>query len=265
MSNFQHRTSGNVHIVAAAGQVQMVMLVRKRKELFTEFIEREAKEQRLKMVINGSFVDLGWALKTSTFVANAAIDPSESHPVGEVIQEGNMIAGSSERNKFYFSQNTCGRERFTTGLGNPPSSSCAAIGGIAPIISDGLPYGLLNTYKSGVPAGAPADREVDAKFVPFLTQKSNSMFKNLQNGGTWLGKTAIGFSSKSKALIVLVQQDGSQGLSALEFRQVFIANDVDNAVFLDGSNSATLFYEGEFLVKPADRKNSYLTVAVGFK
>ena len=48
-------------------------------------------------------------------------------------------------------------------------------------------------------------------------------------------------------------------------RTIFPNRRADNAVFLDCSDSATLYYDGKFLVKPGSHKNEYLTVAVGFK
>ena len=265
MGSFVHKTSGNTHIVAAAGGIEMVMLVRDRKEFFTAFIEREVAARKLKAVINGSFVNLGKLASLSVVMGSSPLDPAESSAVGEVIQDGHIVAGSSSSGKFHFSQNTCGADRFTTGLGDPPVSSCAAVGGIAPIVSDGLAYGSINRYRSGVPMGAPATGNVDAKYLPFLTQKSNLMFSDLLNRGASVGKTAIGFSSKSKALIMLVQEDGTNGLNANEIRSVFVANSVENAVFLDCSDSATLYYDGKFLVNPGKNKNEFLTIAVGFK
>jgi hypothetical protein len=40
---------------------------------------------------------------------------------------------------------------------------------------------------------------------------------------------------------------------------------MDNAVFMDCSNSATLLYDSKFEVRPSGHKNEYLNVAVGFK
>lgn len=265
MGQFVNKRSGATHIVAGAGGVEMMMLVRSKKEYFTEFIEREAKAKKLRMVINGSFIALGKLAAMSVVTTSGALDPSSSTPVGQVVQDGNIVAGTSSTGKFHFSQNTCGVERFSVGLGDPPVSSCAAIGGIAPIIVDGLPYGGYNTYKAGVPAGAPVTGDVGAKFRPFLTQKSNLMYASVLGRGATVGKTAIGYSSSKKSTLVLVQQEGTNGLDADEFRSVFIANTIDNAVFLDCSDSATLYYDGKFLARPGEDKNEFLTVAVGFK
>ena len=58
---------------------------------------------------------------------------------------------------------------------------------------------------------------------------------------------------------------GAAGLDANGIRTIFIGAKISNAVFLDCSDSATLFFEGKFLVTPGPVKNQYLTVAVGFK
>ncbi len=140
MANFVHKLSGATHIIAAANGVQMVMLVRTAKELFTEFVEREAKQQGLKVVINGSFIDVSYAAGALASASGNAQDASASSPVGLVIQEGRVLGGSNSTGKYHFSQNVCGTERFSVGVGDAPASSCAAIGGLAPIVSNGLAY-----------------------------------------------------------------------------------------------------------------------------
>jgi hypothetical protein len=266
MAFFAHRVGGGAHVVAGYGGVQMVMLVRSKKEYFTDFITREAKEKNLKLVINGSFSDLGLLNQIWTYSAgNSALDASLVTPVGQVIQKGKVLAGKSEVQKFQLSQGECDDETFSVGKGNPNANACAAIGGVAPILVGGFPHGVGNLYKPGVPAGAPLENEVAPKFMPFLVQKNNAMYKYFQSQGPYLGKTAIGYSSSTKTTLIIVQHDGDPGLTADEFRSVYQSNDVDNAVFLDGSTSSTLYYDGNFLVRPSQNKNEYLTVAIGFK
>jgi len=265
MSAFEHRLSGGTHIIAGVSGVQMTMLVRNRKEYFTDFIEREAKAKGLKVVINGSFIDLSFASSVAVRARSAALDASESTPVGQIIQDGKLLAGTSSTGKFNFSQDTCGLEKFSASLGNPPLSACSAVGGIAPIIIDGLSYGAQNAYKVGVPKGAPLTGDVDAKFKPFLTQKSNAMFATLLARGGTVGKTAIGYSNSKQTLFILSQADGVAGFDANGIRTILIGNNVSNAVFLDCSDSSTLYYNGKFLVRPGTDKNEFLTVAVGFK
>ena len=80
-----------------------------------------------------------------------------------------------------------------------------------------------------------------------------------------LGKTAIGYSTSERTLFVVSQAHGESGLDANGIRANFINRRVNNAVFLDCSDSATLFYNGNFVIKPGEDKNEFLTVAVGFK
>ena len=265
MAKFTCKAIDGTQQVEGTGDIQMVMLVRRSTEYFTEFIEREAKAKGLKLVVNGSFINLSHATKIAVYMSGSARDASESTPNGEVIQEGKLLGGIESPGKFNFSQNTCGTQKFSAGMGNPPQSSCSAIGGIAPILVDGFPYGAQNVYKAGVPAGAPLTGDVDAKFKPFLTQKSNAMFNIVLGLGDTGGKTAVGYSTAMQKLLVIVQQDGAPGRDANDFRTMFANRRADNAVFLDCSDSATLYYDGKFLVKPGSHKNEYLTVAVGFK
>ncbi len=264
MTTFTYSLSGGTYIIEGTGSVQMIMLVRSRKEYFTDFIEREVKVKGLKVVVNGSFIDLSFASSIAVRLRDAALDASESMPLGEVIQDGKLLAGTSSTGKFNFSQVTCGK-KFSAGLGNPSSSSCSAVGGIAPIIIDGLPYGAQNVYKAGVPIGAPPIGDVDAKFKPFLTQKSNAMFATLLSRGGTVGKTSVGYSNIKQKLFILSQANGLSGFDANGIRTIFVGNNVNNAVFLDCSDSSTLYYDGKFLVRPGVDKNEFLTVAVGFK
>lgn len=52
------------------------------------------------------------------------------------------------------------------------------------------------------------------------------------------------------------------GRSSMSF---MILEGADNAVFLDGSDSATLYFDGKFIIRPGENKNEFLSVAVGFK
>ena len=265
MAKFVHSLSGGTHILAGAGGVQMVMLVRNKKETFTDFIAREAKAQSLSVVVNGSFIDLTRATQVLVHLGNSPLDPSDATPTGQVIQEGKLLSGISSPGKFSFAQDTCGKARYSAAQGNPPASACSAIGGIAPIVIDDLPYGDRNLYKQGVPAGAPTTGLVDAAYLPFLTQKSNTMFADVLKRGGDVGKTAIGYSNAKQCMLILSQSHGAAGLDANGIRTVFVGAKVSNAVFLDCSDSATLYFDGKFLVTPGPVKNEYLTVAVGFK
>lgn len=47
MTDFKLSNIGNTQILACTGGVQMIMLVRRSKEYFTDFIKRAAQEYRL--------------------------------------------------------------------------------------------------------------------------------------------------------------------------------------------------------------------------
>jgi exopolysaccharide biosynthesis protein len=131
---------------------------------------------------------------------------------------------------------------------------------------NGRPFGTINTYSSGVPAAAPLTGDVDPKYQKYLLQKSNTMFTTLLGGGTPMGKVAMGYSTAGQKLLIVVQADGdTKGIDVEKVRTMFTVASVDNAVFLDCSNSATLWYDGKFEVKPSQHKDEYLDIAVGFK
>lgn len=265
MTSFSYLFKGGTHIVTSVDNVQMLMLVRKKKEFFTDFIANEAKAKALKVAVNGSYIDLTFGSSVAVLTKSDPLDPSEATPIGQVIQDGKLLAGTNSTGKFNFSQDTCGTQKFSASLGNPPKSACSAIGGIAPILVGGLAYGAQNLYRAGVPSGAPLTGDVDAKFRPYLTQKSNAMFSKLLSLGGEVGKVAIGYSNSTQKLVVLAQEHGKTGFDANGIRTIFIGAGVNNAVFLDCSDSATLFYDGKLLAKPGTNKNEFLTIAVGFK
>ncbi|HLK65624.1 MAG TPA: phosphodiester glycosidase family protein [Bryobacteraceae bacterium] len=266
MATFKLTRIGALYLIEATGKVDMVTLTRTSKEYFTDFVSREAKAQKLKVVVNGSFTDLSSFNSIAVQITSGPLDPSESKPIGEVIEQGKQIAGSSSPGKFYFSQNTCGVDTFTSGQGDPPGTSCAAVGGVAPIVVNGMPYGTFNQYGAGVPADAPMTGDVEPKYQKYLTEKSNAMFTQLLGKGASVGKVAIGYSNAKQKLLLVVQQDGNAaGLDAKGVRAIFTAAGAENAVFMDCSNSATLWYDGKIEVAPSNHKNEYLNVAVGFK
>jgi len=80
VGSFKCTSSGGRHLVEGTDAVQMVMLVRRTKEYFTDFIAREAKARGLKVVVNGSYIDLSWGAKMAVMTSGAALDSAESIP-----------------------------------------------------------------------------------------------------------------------------------------------------------------------------------------
>lgn len=265
MANFKLFTLGSMRMVTGTDCVEMFMLVRKKKEYFTDFIAGEAKKHGLKVVVNGSFIDLTYMTASRVLTGSDPIDAADAQAIGHVIQNAKLLTGSSAAGKFYFSQNTCGEDKFSAGSGNPPQSSCSAIGGIAPIIVNGLPYGTQNLFKPGAPEAGNLTGDVKKELLPFLVQKSNAMYSGILRRGQTVGKTALGYSSTKQKLILISQADQATGWDADGVRQRMILEGADNAVFLDCSDSATLYFDGKFIIRPGENKNEFLSVAVGFK
>ena len=264
MPSFQSSQSGGAQIVECTdGIPEMIMVVRRSRTLFTDFIAAQAKRLGLKVVVNGSFIDLSFGAQIAALAEPT--DPDDSKPVGQVIQHEKLLAGTEASGKFSFAQETCGTKNYSVSLGNPKPTACAAIGGVAPIVVDGLPYGARNVYRAGAPADAPVTGDVDAKLKPFLQQKSNLMFSQLLARGKTVGKTAVGYSAAQQRLLVVVQPHGADGPDADRVRTMFVERKIENAVFLDCSDSSTLYFAGRFLVRPGSHKDHYLSVAVGFR
>ena len=108
------------------------------------------------------------------------------------------------------------------------------------MIIDGRPYAPANVYSENVPAGAPASGEPGPQYEPYLEQRSNhgyAVYSNLPDG---TGKTVVAHSSQNNSLIILTQPHGSSGQSMDSIRDSLHSQNVDNAIILDGSDSAAM-------------------------
>ena len=65
-------------------------------------------------------------------------------------------------------------------------------------------------------------------------------------------------------LMVCVQPNGAAGMSLEAFKLWLLSIGCDNAVFLDGSDSATLHASGRFWIKPGMLKDHGNTIGLAF-
>jgi hypothetical protein len=76
MATFKQSRVGALYVIEATGRLQMSVMTRTRKERFTDFVDREAKGQGLKVVVNGSFTDLSFWDSVAAQVFDDPLDPS---------------------------------------------------------------------------------------------------------------------------------------------------------------------------------------------
>jgi hypothetical protein len=128
-----------------------------------------------------------------------------------------------------------------------------------------LAYGTSNQYKPGAPGAPPAIGQPPVADAPFLQQRSNATFTSIENRDSSTGKTILASSFAQRKIIIIVQPNGAAPAPTYTtLRNQLAALWVDQAVFLDGSDSVFMWFGGSFVVQPGGYKNNLDTVAIGF-
>jgi hypothetical protein len=262
-------TDGDLYFLVMSGKTRMRVMLRRDDEYFTTFVDREAVKLGVDVVVNGNmydvrYVGLFWAL------LGTSSDPDNTLPEGFLIDSQVRIDGNSQPQRFYVSQ-TAGRS-WKFGYGNPISvGTGAAVGGVGPLIIDGLKYGPFHEYKftaEPLPGGQPykpKPNEPSVDDAKYLSERQSVHFRNFQEQGPRRGKTVIAYASAAdKVLVVHQPEQANTGIDLADLRDRLAAVGVDNAVFLDGGDSAMLWVNGIWHTSPAARKNHTNIVGVAF-
>ncbi|MBZ4413305.1 phosphodiester glycosidase family protein [Myxococcus sp. XM-1-1-1] len=212
---------------------------------FTEEAQAAGKQPGSDTIVNTSFYDFAaWG----------------TNPVGQVVKNGEVIAGNSDPDRFYAAWTDSGMK---FGQGDPPKDANVAFGGAVPVIIDGTPYGVGNQYKPGTDAAAP-DKGDPGAFSGDLTQRNNESFRAQEERGKEVGKVIVGYDRDTGTTYVVAQEDGSKpGKTLSEIRDALVKLGVDDAVSFDGSDSATLVRDDQVKVEPGWAKNQ--TIPYGLR
>lgn len=267
-----------LQMVMLSAQEQMTVLLRNAEQLFTDWAA--ANSGSAKVIINGHYYDITTAGYRDAMWGSDPIEPSETIPLGRLVNRYRQIGGSAQRQMFHLAQLNrfvgpvragrnppLGTLEYETGFGAAPTDARtvhAAIGGLGPIIIGGLAYGTRNRYRSGVPSGAPTSGPPGAAAQPFLTQRSNNTYRSLAGSGNSKGKAMLAVHSTQDRLLVMIQEDGTSGIALNTVRDRLVALGFDHAVFLDGSDSACLWHNGRWVVRPGSNKNETNTIGLAF-
>jgi hypothetical protein len=248
-----------------SAESRMSILLRTADELFTDFVDREAKARGLDVVVNGNYYDVTMTGKGFAFFGTTAGKGDRTTPLGQLIQNQAFIGGTSRPNHFYVSQTVGPLHDYDFGFGDAPvTGTGAAIGGVGPMIIKGLKYGDGNVYMPGTAPGAPTTGDPGAN-AGNLIQRNNETFKDFNSMGPRRGKTVIAYSSSADKVVVVHQPEGAAtGITLEDLRDKLIDVGADNAIFLDGGNSALLFANFLWYTKPGDNKNTTNTIGVAF-
>jgi hypothetical protein len=267
------RTEGSLRYILLDKTYKMAPIVRNKRTTFTDFLATDAAAVGCEVIINGNFYDLSSKLLTH-LIAEIGIpdDPADTKIEGRIVQGGKTIAGDSRPKSFWFAQLSAPTADvwpwiYAAGAGDPPTKASAAIGGAGPIIIKGLPYGVDNKYRPDTPSAIRRHivDEPPPSALHHLIQRNNNMFKSLDGKPPETGKSILAYSSTKRMLMVAVQQHGMKPGQTLTYLASLLAHrGFDFAVFMDGSDSATLVLHGKIIVAPSRYKNGEIDVGIGF-
>ncbi|MFL5343756.1 MAG: phosphodiester glycosidase family protein [Hyalangium sp.] len=268
-----HFNDGDLQYAALKLPAAMLIVRRTAEELFSATVAREQASSKLFAVINGNMWNVTTAGKLNAFSGHDPVPAGETTPMGQVIVSGQMVDGTPEPNRFFalFGSFFNSPPRTTESMyefdkGNPSSLAMSAVGGLGPLILKRLKFGHQNLYDPKVPPGAPVQGEPGPAHLPFLVQRNNMTYIAMAARGLRTGKVAMAIHRASSILLLLVQPDGAPtGISLDMLRDKLFDVGVDDAVFLDGSDSAMLVVNGVFHVSQGEDKDELTTIGLGFR
>lgn len=237
----------------------MEIIVRTQEELFSQTVERAYSAGPFVCAVNGPQYSLSNAGKADALWGDDPVAANHTTPDGLIVRKGSDTVGSSVASLFYIAQ-ISGHYRF--GMGDPPADADRAIGGVGPMIINGLRYGVGNICASEPACNesgpVPEDREAD------LVQRNNLTYAAQQSFPPSTGKTIIATNSQQGKLLLIVQRHGVAGVSFDDLTATLVNLGCDNAIFLDGSDSSMLHANGMFHVRQGSNKNETNTIGISF-
>jgi hypothetical protein len=234
---------------------------------------RVAQQKGLRFVTNALMYSVSYAGLADATVGHDAVAASETSVDGLVLSGSSRLVGRSAPTMFYFAQLAFPVGGYSFGSGDPPANGSAltSVGGLGPMIINGLRYGSVNMYAAGVPAGAPSTGDPGATYGPYLIQRSNATYKAFNDRGASVGKVVFAWASAQKRFLAIMQPNGITGVTLDALRDKLLSVGIDNAVFGDGSDSVSFyqngpnFQGGSFIVRAAEDKDETNTVGLGFQ
>lgn len=268
-----HRDS--LSMVAMSAARAMNVILRTTEELFTVAAPRIAGGAA-RVIVNGNFYDLTSSGMMDAMVGHDPVAANETTPLGQIIERGSLAGGASAAQMFYWAQVTlsgppapgqtqASMRAYESGFGDPPQAPTVreALGGLGPMIIRGLRYGDGNRYRPGAPA-TPATGQPPAASLPYLIQRNNNTFVSAAQRPRATGKTILGYAPDRDTILVVVQQDGSSGQTLETIRDRLFELSFTDAVFLDGSDSSCLWFDGSWRIMPGEDKDETNTIGVAF-
>lgn len=301
----QVRRDGDLAYTLISGTCEMVIILRKGEELFSEALAREGAG--CEAVVNGNFYAMDTSSKVWSYTIGRSLDAASVRPEGQVVIDGAITAGDSRPESFHIAQrNEFGasglKPNYVVRKGNPPIDGVTrtAVGGVGPLLVNDLRYGLWNLYdnqdrltelnpdnpahrtlmESLGSGGQPFQGYVDAqggtypaygepspRIMAKLTQRSNATMRSFdEQRGPRCGKSFIAYHERRHCLLVGAVKDAAAvGVALSTIAEKLAEAGFDEGAFLDGSDSATLMVRGELVVSPGKNKNEQIPLGIGFR
>ena len=268
-----HFNDGDLHYLVTDSNMEMIIIHRTAEELFSKTIRRICGPLNLAAAINGNVYDVTASGMMDAFAGHDSVPAKETIPIGLCVESGKVIAGKSEPARFHVSVqcpiNTAPSSAcYTFGQGDPPTRG-SGLGGLGPLIVARLSFGIGNHYAAGTPPGAPATGKPGAVHSPFLLQRNNNTYAAMAARGKGVGKMILAVNRTENMLLLLAQPHypatSAGGMHLDEIRDRLARAGVDDAVFMDGSDSAILWMRGMFLISQGEDKDELTTIGLGFR
>lgn len=233
----QYSKEGDYHIVIIKGNIRLTPIIREDEELFSTTTLRSQRLANFNICINASWYDIPYAYYPEAALGNP-VHPKHITNEGIALRANGTPLGKTSPKMFYFAQKK--DYTFEIGIGDPSGKKGhrTGIGGLCPLVYNGLKYGSTNQYRNTSQLVQPEIYgEPKPEHREYLIRRSNSKYQGLLEQDNNKGRIGIGFTPKGE-LIIIAQEDGTGGNTTFnEFRDLFVKKGCLNACAMDGSDS----------------------------
>lgn len=217
----------------------------------------------LTVCINASWYSLTTAGSIDAVSGNDPIPSKETINEGLVLLGTGKVYGSSYPALFHIAQKLNYQWVMEKGDISTKHGYYTGVGGLCPLLRNGLKYGSGNLYSKTF-KNAKAVGEPLPEHLPYLIQRNDNRYASMATKGVRSGKAGIGFNPLGH-VVIIAQQDGTNGVSLDEFRDMFVRKGCNNACLVDGNDSVFLWYSGGFKFKSAENKDETQITGIGIR
>ncbi|KIM02798.1 MAG: hypothetical protein KU29_13770 [Sulfurovum sp. FS06-10] len=250
-----------MHIISIAPKCRLIPVIRTKTELFSETVSNAQKKYNLDVIINGPMCNVTWGGVGHALINDEA-EASATTNIGYALFE-NTLHGSTSPDMFYIAQKK--DYSWVAGFGNLPNDSTfySGMGGLSPLIINGMRYGKGNMYNRKLD-DANYSGEPKPEHKQFLIQRNNNTYRDLDTQNT-KQKAGIGITGDGRVFIILQDPHIMYVTGHDAFRDTFVRYGCVSALAVDGSDSIFLNLCGNFKMKAGSSKNSLQTFGLGFR